>query len=358
MKRYGKDASIRVVSTDLKQMYTFLAHIEIRRATLWVLENTRIARNKNNNQHNTTRVLRTRPTFVQVDREAPYTARFTTNKGNDSNSVVFTLDDLYQIVCFDLDTTYSRIGNQIFIQKTGCPMGGFLSSFYGNTVCALHENEFLTRHPRADAIQGIRQMDDLMLFIISTNANTNADADFKDLVHQISHNVYKGGLETEIQEATTETVHKYTHEFAGHVIHTHKRISRGLYATTLNVNQASVRQGRGQVKIRYPHMHTYVNRHSKTGNIIGTLHRLRNQNTYRKDFTAATHDFIAELQSIGYPSAMIKKCIYRMTHKEGWRQLLADVTSTWTRKYKRTSTTNRTRTTPKKYRRPEEQQTI
>lgn len=40
-KQFGKHANVDVIATDLKQMYTFLHHDEIRKATLWLFERIR-----------------------------------------------------------------------------------------------------------------------------------------------------------------------------------------------------------------------------------------------------------------------------------------------------------------------------
>lgn len=344
-KKHGKDAHIEVVATDLKQMYTYLNHTEIRKAALWLFEKIQMSQTKT--KHG--RTLRKRKTLIKVDLHAPFKAQFTTNNAVDSECVIFNLNDLYTIIDFDLRNTYTTIGNQIFKQNEGCPMGGLLSSFYGNTTCAFHENNFLNNEPLARNIWGIRQMDDLTLFIAHDKSDPKRITNNNYIRNQITNNVYKGGLEAEIQEPEIDTDGKYVHQFAGHEIHTHKNLS-DIYTTTYNVNRTSIRETGTQTKTRYPNMYTYTNQHSKNGNIIGSIHRIRTQNTYRIDFTEALQDLIAELKCINYTTTTIKNCIYKLTRQDEWKTILEPILAELTKTIAKNRVTNKTRTTPKKYR--------
>jgi hypothetical protein len=345
-KKYGRDAHVETIATDLKQMYTYLNHTEIRKAVLWLFEKIQASQTKNKHS----RTLRKRKTLIKVDLHAPNRAQFTTNNAVDSDCIIFNLNDLFEIVDFDLQNTYTTIGNQIFKQNDGCPMGGLLSSFYGNTTCAYHENMFLNTDPLSNDIWGIRQMDDLTLFIAHNKNDPNTKRDNDRIRNHIQNNVYRGGLEAEIQEPDHDTDGKFIHQFAGHEIHTHKNLS-DIYTTTLNVNKKSVHDTNTQLKTRYPNMFTYTNQHSKNGNIIGSIHRIRTQNTYRKDFTEAVLDLLAELRCINYTDTTIKKCIYKLARQEQWKTMLDQVISTITNNpAERVAQTRKTRTTPKKYR--------
>jgi hypothetical protein len=343
-KRFGNDAHVETIATDLKQMYTYLNHTEIRKATMWLFEQIQNSQTKPTHGRN----LRKRNIMIKVDKHAPNRAQFTTNNVIDSECTIFNLNDLFEIVDFDLNNTYTSIGDQIFKQNDGCPMGGLLSSFYGNTTCAFHENSFLTTEPLARNIWGVRQMDDLTLFIVHEKHDPNTHKNNARIRNTIQNEVYRGGLEAEIQEPELDTQHKYIHQFAGHEIHTHKNLS-DIYTTTLNVNKESIRNDGKQLKIRYPNMRTYANQHSKNGNIIGSIHRIRTQNTYRKDFTEAIEDLIAELRSINYTQTTIKKCIYKLARQKQWKHMLEPILSQLTNT-PHTKVANHTRTTPRKYR--------
>jgi hypothetical protein len=342
-KQYGKDASLEVVATDLKQMYTHLNHSEIRAATLDLFDKIQASQSKPIHG----RTLRKRKTLIKVDLASPYKAQFTTNNSVDSECVIFSLEDLYAIIDFDLNNTYTTIGNQIFKQNEGCPMGGLLSSFYGNNTCAFHENSFLANEPLAKNIWGIRQMDDLTLFIAHKKNDPNTAQDNARIRHHIQHNVYKGGLEAEIQDPDIDTERKYVHQFAGHEIHSFKNLS-DIYTTTLNVNKISVHTTNTQEKVRYPNMHTYTNNHSKIGNIIGSIHRIRTQNTYRHDFSEAIGDLIAELKCINYSHTTIKKCVYKLARQAEWNTMLDTTIHGLARRPRQQKVGKKTFTTPPK----------
>lgn len=267
------------------------------------------------------RHLRKRKILIKVEKTAPYNATFTPNTSVDSECVIFTLADLYSIIEYDLDNSYSQVGNQLMKQPKGCPMGGLLSAFYANTTCSYHENSFLNKERLADHIYGIRQMDDLTLFIAHAKGDADRTTNNTRIKHEIQYNMYKGGLEATLEAPDIDSPTKYIHKFAGHEIHTHKNLS-DIYTTTLNENADSVHTLGRQKKVRYPNMRTYTNNHCKVGNIIGSIHRIRAQNTYRSDFTHAITDLVAELKCINYTSTTIKACLYKLARQESWKTML------------------------------------
>ena len=81
-------------------------------------------------------------------------------------------------------------GEDILKQKHGCPIGGFLSCIYANIKCAKDEYDFLNSlkvHKRR--IYGIRQVDDLLLFIAFDNAPPESLREANTWKH---NGVYKG----------------------------------------------------------------------------------------------------------------------------------------------------------------------
>ena len=60
----------------------------------------------------------------------------------------------------------------------------------------------------------------------------------------------------------------------------------------------------------------------KRARIIGSVHRIRAQNTYRRDFNEAVSDLIAELQCINYAPATIKTCLQKLARQPAWRTML------------------------------------
>ena len=59
----------------------------------------------------------------------------------DDKAVTFTFDELLDIVKFDLNNAYFRIGDTILQQRVGIPMGSPLSPALAQIVCAWYETQ-------------------------------------------------------------------------------------------------------------------------------------------------------------------------------------------------------------------------
>ena len=103
--------------------------------------------------------------FKNTDDGKKKIIRFSSSRGS-QDEYTFTKDDLINIVTFDLNTSYQTRGKDVLHQTHGCPIGGFLSAIYANVKCAYDEFKFLReiKHLKK-RVYGIRQMDDLILFI-------------------------------------------------------------------------------------------------------------------------------------------------------------------------------------------------
>lgn len=118
--------TVDVIATDPKQMYTFLDHNEIKQAMLWLLSNAHDQQPKGNKRP------RKREIPVQVQKLKPDEASYTWSKTPTDDTIIFSLSVLYNIVEYDLENSSSKVGNQIFRQTNGCPIGGLILSLYGN----------------------------------------------------------------------------------------------------------------------------------------------------------------------------------------------------------------------------------
>jgi len=80
--------------------------------------------------------------------------------------VSLSLSRIKKIVALDLSTTYQTLGDKVFIQKKGCPIGGYLSAIYATAKCSFDENNFLKKIGNLSSrIFGNRCMDDLGIWI-------------------------------------------------------------------------------------------------------------------------------------------------------------------------------------------------
>ena len=153
--RHGGNNRLITLQTDVKQMYTNLDHVDIKKAITWLLD---IVIQKNNKRK---RDLQ----YFIMDKSEPFNIHMSRSRGL-SDQYTFTRKDILKIIDVDLNNTYQGRGKEIFIQTKGCPMGGLLSAIYANVKCAHDEARLIhnlgTYHKN---VYGIRQMDDLILWI-------------------------------------------------------------------------------------------------------------------------------------------------------------------------------------------------
>jgi len=134
-----------------------------------------------------------------------------------------SLDDILTVVDIDLRYTYQTRGNDIFLQTHGCPIGGYLSAIYANVKCAFDEFNFMkTLGSIKSRVYGIRQMDDLILWIAYERGNPTSIQEARTIRKRILRydNAYKGGLELEVQDYEMNVDGTSKHKFAGTYIWT------------------------------------------------------------------------------------------------------------------------------------------
>ena len=158
LRRNGSNQAILTLQTDVKQMYTNLHHGCIKDAINWLLH--KVLDSGKTRKRN----LR----YFIMEKSYPNKIYLSREKG-DKNSWTFDVSDIMTIINLDLATAYQTKGQDIYIQKNGCPMGGLLSAIYANIKCAYDEVNFIHRiGMKHNKFFGIRQMDDLILWIAYT----------------------------------------------------------------------------------------------------------------------------------------------------------------------------------------------
>lgn len=236
---------------------------------------------------------------------------------NDEDMITITFDDLMNI--FDLDLSYSffKIADKLYYQKIGCPMGGHLSAFYANTVCAYHEWLHTSKlEKNGIRTSAIRQMDDLVQWI---TYDVNDEKSFHEAVEMKDHilktnGVYKGGLEME--EQTVRQVSKrdgnyHVHTFAGTEIWIRDKDIKA-HCKTYNKNWPQIRNKGTQSLIRYPPWNSYTSRQTLRGIIIGTMYRIETQNSSINLALQSLYENYVEYLAIGYPANFYISAIRRL----------------------------------------------
>jgi hypothetical protein len=260
---------------------------------------------------------------VEKSHEAKYPDNVRWGRGTDTdNTATLTFEDLKNIYNLDLDYSFTTAKGKINYQKKGVPIGGFLSGFYANTVCAYFEHKYLTslKHT-AHKIFGIRQMDDLLVWIATDKniASTRKHAQaIKRKILKLN-GVYLGGLELEEEKVNTTWINKekhFIHEFAGLEI-TLRAKNPTMICRTLNKNKHSMAKMNEQTIVRFPPWESYTTEQSKTGVIIGTLYRTEQQNTTTDLAAQSMYDNYKEYRSIGYKKKFYIGTLNRLMRKEG-----------------------------------------
>lgn len=252
------------------------------------------------------------------------------------DTVTVTFQDIINTCELDLHYSFTKVQGTIYYQRIGCPIGGYLSALYANTVCAYHEWQYTSSIDR-NGIQtfGIRQMDDLIQWF----AYKAGDMRSKRRAHTMkkrmlkTNGIYKGGLTLEEQKVALMKRGKQTyrvHEFAGSEIHI-REDTLDSYCRTLNKNRLSIKEGKGQKLIRYPPWETYAPRQMLRGVIIGSTHRIISQ-CASNDPDIQTEDLMYEClrenmlehQALGYPisfyTSAVRRVLYTMTKKADIRE--------------------------------------
>ena len=325
-KQYKDNTEIISFQTDVKQMYTFLCPQEIRKAITWLFEIMKTTCPKRSPYNTILAVSKA------MDTKFPENVRW--GRGTDEeHTVTMTFKNLQDIYDLDLDYSFSTTNGVVSYQSIGCPIGGFLSAFYANTVCAYHEWQLLqSLGSFSDNIYGIRQMDDLLVWIATEKNDDKTKIKAHSLKRKFlkTNGVYKGGLELEeekVQIQWKQGMKHFVHEFAG--VHITVRARQPtVECTTLDKNEANIREGKGQIIARYPPWNSYTTEQSKKGVIMGTIHRIKEQNSSSQLAAQSLYKNYLEYREIGYPTQFYKDTLGRMTARSKDKDIIDITTAT------------------------------
>ena len=147
---------IELYMGDIKQMYTELLHSEIKKSVDWILDLY------NRRYGNAIKIRkRLRKDITMRDLNVVRGNSWVTS----SNYMTVTLEQLKQIIIFDMENTFFKVGTKIYLQIKGIPMGSNISPVLAYLICEYYEREIPLRIPekRLRHLFGARYMDDLLL---------------------------------------------------------------------------------------------------------------------------------------------------------------------------------------------------
>ena len=250
-------------------------------------------------------------------------------RGLKDDIVIFTFDELIQIVHFDLNTAYSTVGKTILKQKHGCPIGGILSSFYANIYCAWREYFFIKQHEQngIHRIYGIRQVDDLIMWVSYDNRSPDSEAEAEAIITELLNTetkqskVYRDGLTLTEETVTTrrkQTTRLFKTDFAGTIIEGDLN-AKAFTTQTLNKNWHTVRLLNRQRFQKLPHYESYIHPRVKRAMIVGMMIRLDTQNSTEHLFKRHFARSIMELKSIDYTEQFVTHALSTSQKRVSWK---------------------------------------
>jgi hypothetical protein len=295
----GGDENIGVVALagDIKQMYTELDHDSILDALQWLKE-----------EYRTT----TRRNHVAV----PRFARHGAHKGiaySDRSFVSFSLDEIIQIVTFDLKNAVFTAGDTVLKQKIGIPMGSPISPILAILVCAHAEFKFIKANT-GRKVCGTRYVDDAK-FLTTFDKSDSVDWDVANkLLNHVSKTCYHKDLIVELDD-------NQTHIKMLESIVWWPTSGNRLRAEFWHKNKDFIRDFGIQKFIKFQRADSFATNASKKGVIISTVMRIIHASSHMCEFLKAIPFVFQELNLLGYSLSMIKQVVDRLRKDplpDGW----------------------------------------
>jgi hypothetical protein len=231
----------------------------------------------------------------------------------DETQITATFDDIFTVVMIDLNNTYQTRGYDIFLQKHGCPIGGFLSAIYANTKCAHDEHNFFTKHQNVKhRIYGIRQMDDLILWIAFRRNDNRSKTKAEEIKNTILNATYTGGLQLEEQPYETLTNGTTIHKFAGTIITVKRNKGVTLICEPFLKNGLAISETGKQQFPCFMDNNSYTPKQYKFGIQITTYLRLESQSSDQSILLESMRKNALEMYSLGFDSNFLLSALFRL----------------------------------------------
>eukprot|EP00808_Paulinella_micropora_P016899 g70674.t1 len=197
--------------------------------------------------------------------------------------IAFTFDDITNIVFLDFSHSHFTLGDAVFVQKDGCPIGVYLSSPLAQIKCMCDEAVLirtLLMSSLAKHFYDIRQIDNLLLLILADCDNELEMAAIQMILQAIRDSgtttespsqthAYTGGLE--LEEAKLEPTNDTFMDFAGTSIRLYQNPAQGFNIRPLFKNWNAMMTQNRQPMPRLPPYSPYSSRTILHATIVGML---------------------------------------------------------------------------------------
>ena len=310
-----KKIRFTMFQTDIKEMFTNLQHKAIITSIDWIIKKIIEIDHKRRKPETA---------FYNISKTQPY--EVTRGQGNKlDTAITMNLQDLRNIVLYDLENTWSKVGKHILYQKEGCPIGGMLSSNFANIKCAYNEANFMDKEiwPKKTKtlkmfhlIEGFRCIDDVLIIAAYKQEEPQTARRIKEFYLEKDEKgnsiPYDGGLQLEEEEIQREE-NNMKAKFIGMNLYLNKNGNYKL--STNNKNLLSIANDY-QRKPTYPRAETYLSKHILRGTIRSSLIRFSRQNSTEDLLLSTIKTYQKELKILNYDKKTLHKEIEKLSRTE------------------------------------------
>jgi hypothetical protein len=315
----GSQPMVMATQTDITSMYTFLSQEGIMKAVKWMfreLGEQKQYRTLGKGMNRTPRkgnknIISIINSTGQIDWGTA--TRYQTDEDTVTS---FTFQDLEELIRIDINMAYTRVGQTIWKQRTGVPIGGLMSGILANIYCSYCEHkltkmiQYEKKYEGMILVEAIRQMDDMCVWIAHKRGKGKALA--REIKKFIIESAYGDGLvvEEQPQDVKQERT-RFEHTFSGSTIRGNKR-SGHLTMKAYNKNEISLEENGTQKFRRYPPYKSFTHPTYKRSTVIGQVIRTAGQNTEEKDVATTVATCLREFETIAYPRQFLLEIVRKM----------------------------------------------
>ena len=210
----------------------------------------------------------------------------------DKNYFVITVDDIAKYVDYELGNSYFSIGDTVYNQKNGLPMGGLISACLADITSIYKEYKNKVKNNTRNTIKRFR--DDIL--VITNNSNKK---ERNDLIKKLK-GTYGPTLSLELEEESKEEV-----TFLDYIVFN----DEGILKHRHKGNKFREEEGRVS-KVRFPEYFKGCEKYNFTQILRNQFKQSEFRSSTTKEIIGAATNLAIELKIRGFPNNVIKKAIY------------------------------------------------